>query len=155
PGSTGLMCELLWSDPQVLPGRSPSKRGVGIQFGPDVTKNFLEKNDLKMIIRSHEVKHEGYEIQHNGNLVTIFSAPNYCDSANNFGAYIHITPDLECTYHKFKAVPGTNGIRYAATSFLKLCLCLKLVGANVNAEYQKLEYNGNFVHEMESGKPDF
>ncbi|KAI8895547.1 Metallo-dependent phosphatase-like protein [Globomyces pollinis-pini] len=115
PGSTGLMCELLWSDPQVLPGRSPSKRGVGIQFGPDVTKNFLEKNDLKMIIRSHEVKHEGYEIQHNGNLVTIFSAPNYCDAANNFGAYIHITPDLECTYHKFKAVPHPDvpAMKYA------------------------------------------
>jgi hypothetical protein len=37
--------------------------------------------------------------------VTIFSAPNYCDSVNNKGAFIVITPDLECTYHKFTAVP--------------------------------------------------
>lgn len=73
PGSSGLMCELLWSDPQFMPGRSPSKRGCGIQFGPDVTENFLETNDLKMIIRSHEVKHDGYEIAHNGKCVTIFS----------------------------------------------------------------------------------
>jgi serine/threonine-protein phosphatase 5 len=29
-------------------GRGPSKRGVGIQFGPDVTKNFLEHNGLGM-----------------------------------------------------------------------------------------------------------
>lgn len=43
---SGLMCELLWSDPQPEPGRGASKRGVGIQFGPDVTKNFLERNNL-------------------------------------------------------------------------------------------------------------
>jgi serine/threonine-protein phosphatase 5 len=99
------MCELLWADPQFLPGRAPSKRGCGLQFGPDVTKNFLEFNDLKMVIRSHEVKHEGYEIQHNGQLVTIFSAPNYCDTNNNKGAYIHITRDLDVSYHQFFAVP--------------------------------------------------
>ena len=71
------MCELLWSDPQPQPGRSPSKRGVGTQFGPNVTKNFLEKNDLDYIIRSHEVKADGYEVAHDGKCITVFSAPNY------------------------------------------------------------------------------
>lgn len=99
------MCELLWSDPQDMPGRSASQRGVGIQFGPDVTNEFLETNDLKMVIRSHQVKQNGYEIAHNGKLVTIFSAPNYCDEGNNKGAYIHITRDLDLTYHVFDAVP--------------------------------------------------
>lgn len=50
PGTEGLMCELLWSDPQPEPGRGPSKRGVGIQFGPDVTKKFLEHNNLGMFL---------------------------------------------------------------------------------------------------------
>lgn len=40
------MCELLWSDPQPFPGRGPSKRGVGLSFGGDVTKRFLEDNNL-------------------------------------------------------------------------------------------------------------
>ncbi len=31
PPDEGIMCELLWSDPQPMPGRSPSKRGVGCQ----------------------------------------------------------------------------------------------------------------------------
>jgi len=44
----GLMCELLWSDPQPLPGRGPSKRGVGLSFGGDVTKRFLKDNNLGM-----------------------------------------------------------------------------------------------------------
>ncbi|KAI9203900.1 Metallo-dependent phosphatase-like protein [Polychytrium aggregatum] len=105
PGNEGLMCELLWSDPRMLPGRGLSKRGVGIQFGPDVTEDFLRTNNLKMIIRSHEVKDEGYCIDHDGKCVTIFSAPNYCDSVGNKGAFITITPDLELKYTKFEAVP--------------------------------------------------
>ncbi|ORX63207.1 protein phosphatase 5 [Hesseltinella vesiculosa] len=77
PPNEGLMCELLWSDPQPEPGRGASKRGVGVQFGPDVTKAFLERNNLDMLIRSHEVKEDGYVIEHDGKCVTVFSAPNY------------------------------------------------------------------------------
>lgn len=40
------MCELLWSDPQPQPGRGPSKRGVGLSFGADITKRFLQENNL-------------------------------------------------------------------------------------------------------------
>jgi len=45
----GLMCDLLWSDPQYLPGRGPSKRGYEFFcFGEDVTKRFLKDNNLGM-----------------------------------------------------------------------------------------------------------
>ncbi|OWK49580.1 Serine/threonine-protein phosphatase 5 [Lonchura striata] len=77
PPDSGPMCDLLWSDPQPQNGRSVSKRGVSCQFGPDVTKRFLERNHLELIIRSHEVKPEGYEVAHDGRCVTVFSAPNY------------------------------------------------------------------------------
>lgn len=56
PPDSGTMSDLMWSDPQPFAGRSPSKRGVGMAFGPDVTKAFLEGNDLKLLVRSHEVK---------------------------------------------------------------------------------------------------
>lgn len=58
-------------------GRSISKRGVSCQFGPDVTERFLEQNKLDFIVRSHEVKAEGYEVTHSGKCITVFSAPNY------------------------------------------------------------------------------
>lgn len=51
--------------------------GVGIQFGPDVTARFLERNHLDYVIRSHEVKSDGYEEAHDGKCITVFSAPNY------------------------------------------------------------------------------
>ena len=70
PGQAGLMMEMLWTDPQPNPGRGPSKRGVGLQFGPDVTKKFCEANGLEAVIRSHEVRMEGYEVEHDGRCIT-------------------------------------------------------------------------------------
>lgn len=57
PPDEGLMCELLWSDPSPTPGRTPSKRGVGVAFGADVTKSFLAHNNLELLVRSHEVRY--------------------------------------------------------------------------------------------------
>lgn len=88
PPESGLMCEVLWSDPCKENGRHPSKRGVGLSFGPDVTKRFLEYNNLELVVRSHEVKQEGYEVEADGKLITVFSAPNYCDQMGNKGALI-------------------------------------------------------------------
>ncbi|XP_043924969.1 serine/threonine-protein phosphatase 5-like [Protopterus annectens] len=109
PPDSGPMCDLLWSDPQIQNGRSVSKRGVSCQFGPDVTNKFLEQNSLKYIIRSHEVKPDGYEVAHDGKCITVFSAPNYCDQMGNKGAYIRlIVSDLKPEFHEFTAVPHPN-----------------------------------------------
>lgn len=48
PPESGLMSEIMWSDPQPFAGKGPSKRGIGLSFGPDVTKKFLENNNLGM-----------------------------------------------------------------------------------------------------------
>ncbi|KAI9158755.1 serine/threonine-protein phosphatase [Paramyrothecium foliicola] len=105
PGQSGLMMEMLWTDPQDEEGRGPSKRGVGMQFGPDVTKRFCEKNGLEAVIRSHEVRMDGYEVQHDGRCITVFSAPRYCDSTENRGAYINIKSDYKLQFEQFDAVP--------------------------------------------------
>lgn len=105
PPDKGLMCEMLWSDPQPMIGRAPSKRGVGLAFGPDVTHRFLDDNKLDLIIRSHEVKMEGYEVEAGGRLITVFSAPNYCDSMGNKGAFIRFEHDLKPKMTSFTASP--------------------------------------------------
>ncbi|XP_041354405.1 serine/threonine-protein phosphatase 5-like [Gigantopelta aegis] len=109
PPDSGIMCELLWSDPQPQNGRSTSKRGVGVQFGPDVTENFIKLNNLDYVIRSHEVKNEGYEEMHGGKCITVFSAPNYCDTMGNKGAFITMKGDnLRPKYTTYEAVPHPN-----------------------------------------------
>lgn len=116
PRNEGLMCELLWADPQPEPGWAPSKRGVGHMFGPDVTKRFCDNNNLKAVIRSHEVRQGGYEVEHDGRLITVFSAPNYCDSVGNRGAVINIGPDEEMHFETFAAVkhPDIPAMAYAS-----------------------------------------
>ncbi|KAG1335290.1 Serine/threonine-protein phosphatase 5 [Cocos nucifera] len=122
PPEEGLMCELLWSDPQPQLGRGPSKRGVGLSFGPDVTKKFLEENNLDLVVRSHEVKDEGYEIEHDGKLITVFSAPNYCDQMGNKGAFIRFAAEeLKPDIVSFSAVPHPDVKPMAyANNFLRL-----------------------------------
>lgn len=103
PGNEGLMMEMLWSDPQTAKGLSPSKRGIAHMFGPDITEEFTKLNNLRGVIRSHECCDQGYEVVHDGKLITVFSAPNYCDSAGNKGAYINIQEDSELAYVQFEA----------------------------------------------------
>eukprot|EP00924_Labyrinthula_sp_SR-Ha-C_P011037 maker-scaffold_33-snap-gene-3.77-mRNA-1 protein AED:0.01 eAED:0.01 QI:101/1/1/1/1/1/2/277/381 len=81
--------DILWSDPQLRNGLAKNRaRGGGLLFGPDVTKSFLEKNGLDMIVRSHQVRRNGYTLEHEKYLATVFSAPRYCDGVRNKGAVI-------------------------------------------------------------------
>jgi serine/threonine-protein phosphatase 5 len=105
PPEKGIMCEILWADPGKLPGRQPSKRGVGLTFGPDIAKKFLDSNGLDILVRSHEVKDQGYEEEADGRVITIFSAPNYCDQMGNKGALIRFKGDeMKPKYVQFTAV---------------------------------------------------
>lgn len=120
--SEGLMCEMLWADPMAGNGRGKSKRGTGLDFGPDVTKNFLELNNLELVVRSHEVNQEGFVELHNGKLVTVFSAPNYCDQVGNKGAVLKFKGSQGSKYEvvKFSAVvhPGKKPMAYAPRGLL-------------------------------------
>jgi serine/threonine-protein phosphatase 5 len=112
----GLMCEMLWSDPQPMPGRAPNKRGVGVAFGPDVTSEFLRTNSLSLVVRSHEVKDDGYCVEHGGQCITVFSAPNYCDQLGNKGAFIKFHgSDFEPKFTSFTHVPhaGRKPMQYS------------------------------------------
>ena len=126
---------------------------MGLSFGPDVTADFLERNGLKLLVRSHEVKDAGcappppppppplpppilstatasnssstpspasrpppphasaasaparYEVEAGGKLITVFSAPNYCDQMGNKGALLRFDSNLDYEPKQFEAVP--------------------------------------------------
>jgi len=119
----GIMCDMLWADPQKQQGRAPNKRGVSFAFGPDVTKRFLDNNGLQLLVRSHEVKMDGYEVECDGRLVTIFSAADYCGQVGNKGAYIIFKgSDMKPNYVQFDAAPQPNvkPMQYASPLFNQL-----------------------------------
>ncbi|KAL1559697.1 Serine/threonine-protein phosphatase bsl1, variant 2 [Salvia divinorum] len=96
-GSIVLM-DLLWSDPtenDSVEGLRPNARGPGlVTFGPDRVTDFCKKNKLQLIIRAHECVMDGFERFAQGQLITLFSATNYCGTANNAGAILVVGREL-------------------------------------------------------------
>ncbi|KAF2296147.1 hypothetical protein GH714_036352 [Hevea brasiliensis] len=73
---TGLLCDLLWSDPcRDIQGWGMNDGGVSYTFGPDKVSEFLTKHDLDLVCRANQVVEDGYEFFADKQLVTIFSAP--------------------------------------------------------------------------------
>ncbi|KAL4429396.1 hypothetical protein ABPG77_005170 [Micractinium sp. CCAP 211/92] len=93
-----VLMDLLWSDPttnDAVEGVQPSPRGPGlVTFGPDRVMEFCRSNDLQMIVRAHECVMDGFERFAQGHLITLFSATNYCGTANNAGAILVLGRDL-------------------------------------------------------------
>ncbi|MBY9002794.1 MAG: metallophosphoesterase [Candidatus Lokiarchaeota archaeon] len=78
------MFQMMWNDPKEgIQGFSSSYRGEGINFfGKDVFIDFIEKNNLRYLIRSHECFSEGYRWFFNKRLLSIFSSYNYHGTLN-------------------------------------------------------------------------
>ena len=101
PPKTGPMCDLLWSDPcdkeeeAITMGyANNSTRGCSYVFGAKAATPFISRNDIISIIRAHDAQLEGFKMyKWDDNVdfpsvITIFSAPNYCDVYNNKAAVI-------------------------------------------------------------------
>lgn len=96
---TGLLCDLLWSDPDKdIVGWGENDRGVSFTFGHDVVSSFLKRHDLDLICRAHQVVEDGYEFFAKRQLVTLFSAPNYCGEFDNAGAMMSVDETLMCSF---------------------------------------------------------
>ncbi|KAJ3708954.1 hypothetical protein LUZ61_012659 [Rhynchospora tenuis] len=98
-----LLCDLLWSDPDKdIDGWGENDRGVQYTFGPDRVEEFLQTHDLDLICRAHQVVEDGCEFFANRQLVTIFSAPNYCGEFDNAGAMMSVDDSLTCSFQIIK-----------------------------------------------------
>lgn len=110
PPADGMMMELMWSDPNRDTDEwRPSPRGAGWNFGPTALQQFLEKFDLDLLARAHEVIQDGYEFFADRRCVTIFSASNYC-GMDNAGAIMLVADDLTCRFTVIRPKTDENPI---------------------------------------------
>lgn len=115
---TGLMCDLLWSDPSPhIEGWDANDRGVSYTFGRDVVKQFCEELEVDLVVRAHQVVEDGYEFFAGKKLLTIFSAPNYGGDFSNDAAMLRVSKDLECTVVRMKSSSRANNSAKVKRSF--------------------------------------
>ena len=126
----------MWSDPEDIDAWAVSPRGAGWLFGAKVTnevripfvilkiilgfnkllkvyffffKQFNHVNSLSLIARAHQLVQEGYKYMFpDDNLVTVWSAPNYCYRCGNVASIMQINENLqidESSFKIFNAVP--------------------------------------------------
>ncbi|MBN3312492.1 PP2AB phosphatase, partial [Atractosteus spatula] len=101
----GPMCDLLWSDPDDRGGWGISPRGAGYTFGQDISETFNHANGLTLVSRAHQLVMEGYNWCHDRNVVTIFSAPNYCYRCGNQAAIMELDDTLKYSFLQFDPAP--------------------------------------------------
>ena len=99
----GLLCNLLNSGPDEYESdfSDPSK-GVGFIYGKKPILDFINKNNVDLIIRCHSPADQGFEYFADNKFVTIFSVPNFNREFNNFAAIANIDNQLNISFKILK-----------------------------------------------------
>ena len=105
--SSGFLLDLLWSDPSVVypDFHVCEMRGGSFTYGKDAAERFLKENNLKHIVRSHQMTMEGYDYAYghdNDMCISVFSTANYCEEFDNKGAVMHVDSDMNLSFTIFE-----------------------------------------------------
>jgi serine/threonine-protein phosphatase 2A catalytic subunit len=114
---SGPMCDLMWSDPAAHTGFQPSAREAGYSFGPDATRSWNRGNGLELTVRAHQLVMTGLEYAHNGQLVTVFSAPDYCMRCSNLAGILELDEALKRREIRFETPRNHDTIQGEVPAF--------------------------------------
>jgi len=99
---TGFVADLLWADPDPeTEFYKESERGTSFSFGERAVNDFLAKNSYDLVCRAHQVVDDGFEFPFypSRSVITLFSAPNYCEDCGNKAAMMMVDQDLKCSFY--------------------------------------------------------
>ena len=71
----------------------------------DISETFNHSNGLTLVSRAHQLVMEGYNWSHDRNVVTIFSAPNYCYRCGNQASIMELDDALKYSFLQFDPAP--------------------------------------------------
>uniref|UniRef100_A0AC35EZV5 Serine/threonine-protein phosphatase n=1 Tax=Panagrolaimus sp. PS1159 TaxID=55785 RepID=A0AC35EZV5_9BILA len=90
------------ADPDVgTPFWRVSARGSGFVFGDKVISETCRRLNIDLIVRAHQLCVDGFWVFAERQLVTIFSAPAYCNLFKNCGAALKVDSNLHCQFVAF------------------------------------------------------
>lgn len=135
-----LQTEALWSDPDHILGISDNvKRKAGILFGPDQALNFMNNNNIDMVIRSHEVIKNGYKLAYDDKFAHVKNTPRSSSTVEIANDYLE--EGLPLLYTLFSASNYTekgnkssfNFIFYKVLKQFFMCIYNSLISGNAGA----------------------
>lgn len=114
---------------------------MSFTFGTDVVIKFLNRYDLDLICRAHQVVEDGYEFFAKRQLVTLFSAPNYCGEFDNAGGMMTVDASLMCSFQVSVFFTGDPQPMKNLKSFIFfLCADFKTIGKESEIPVQWYEF---------------
>ena len=162
------MCDLLWSDPDDRTGWGISPRGAGYTFGQDISEQFNHVNNLKLISRAHQLVMnvslklspsnawlilflKGYNWSHEKNVVTIFSAPNYCYRCANEAGIMEVDENMNYNFLVFDPAPrrGEPHVTRRTPDYFLWAISANSVLVSTTAHYSGQRYNRECIGNVE------
>ncbi|OHT07610.1 serine/threonine protein phosphatase [Tritrichomonas foetus] len=137
---SGMLTDLLWSDPDPSVSHfGESERGNMCVYGASAVRKFLSMNNLKMIVRGHQVINSGYDFPFpEKTVVTLYSAPNHSKGIE--GAFMKISRN---NTYSFSLLPHET--RRYATSLLSSLSTQRTINeiTEQHDDYQSSNFSSN------------
>lgn len=113
PIPAGMILDFILSEPDPFTLKwNKNPKGQSYVYGSKQANSFLEKNQLDVIVRSHQMVDEGFEFpfEPDRSVVTVYSAPyNPAIGTKNSGAVLNIDDELQCTFTEIKPIERRPG----------------------------------------------